>query len=560
MGYKTRKSSSSPTRTATTKSPAQKILRSVLDRSSRVVKPRDIGSGLRVARTRRKGRYEEEDDDEEEVVVEETGGGGEGAEEVVAVKPAPSRPNADPWVKGDSRQIISGIENTERVNLCYINTAFQALGGTSYPEWVNLATHAEYTKDISKKNLATLVDALFGRLNRFTTKKYRSRATVKTPTPEELTFPEFGLQQHCATELITRLNDRLLENMDTKGFENRLAVDILCRMNCLECGNVRTENNQLASLQLEKPTSKTKQATLAQTLEWHRRTNLLPDRGCNRCRGLEIRKIIRRALKNASKDGTSAEDVKALKDRLQLLEQSLQNDTYDNLTEAEEKNLGLARIAPVPKYPSRREEMSDEAYQALRDEYNDTLKKREIHYASNWSETRAITKLPDILLMEFVNVTQVDRRGRPCKLTSRVRFDPSIDLSDYVAGPNRNMDRGGFNLPIRISGDASNPAVPMYELRAVLVHQGPDIGAGHWYCYRREWKDTTNPLGEQWWHCDEDATLRISKQDLFAGTREDPRASRPGNMYALIYEKVAAGETAPGSGGDEKQTTYWKEA
>ncbi|RVD86554.1 uncharacterized protein DFL_004823 [Arthrobotrys flagrans] len=518
------------------------ILNSVLGRTSRVVKGQTIG--LRMAKKKAVESDDESDDEEEE--------------EKPELKPPPSRPTADPWTTGDARQIICGMEHPLVPNLCYVNTALQALAGTSYPEWVNATIMAEYADDPAKKDLATLVDGVFKQLNRFTTKRYLQRAIVKTPTTTELSFPDLKEDQHCAAELIARLNERIIENMNTTRYENRIEVDVLTRRNCLDCGNVWTQVEQYPSLQLHKPPKK--EATLNETLEWHRRIEYWITGGCNRCKGLAIRKILRRALKNPAKDDTSAESVKMIQNRIQFLEQVLQNHTYNNLTDDEEKKVGLARRAPNPSRPTKTAGMTDEAFKSAKDASDNECKRRQINYESSWSQTQAITKLPDILLLEFVNVPGFDNRGLPIKLKSRVTFGPSTDFTEYTAGPNRNVSMGDFNLPIRISGDAANPAVPMYELRAILVHQGMDFRAGHWYCYRREWKDPTNPLSEQWWYCNEAVTLRVSKQDMFGAKREDPKNNRPGQMYALIYEKVTDGETVPDKSGDEGKNTNWRQA
>ncbi|KAK6508216.1 hypothetical protein TWF506_010315 [Arthrobotrys conoides] len=526
-------------------------LNKVLDGNSRVVKRKTPALGLRVDKPKKDS---EEGDEEEE---EEVGGG---EEEVVEVKlkPPPKRPGADPWVKGADRQIIPGIEHPGVGNLCYVNAALQALAGTSYPEWVDITTKAEYLDNPKKADLAKRIRKIFKHLSRFTKRKYKQRATILTPTTTQLSLPDLGLAQHCATELIVRLDDRIIGNMNVDGYKSRLEVEILARRNCLECGNVWTQPEQFPTLQLHKPLKK--QASLTQTLDWHRRIEYWMTRGCKRCRSLAIRKILRRALKNSTRDGTSAANVKIIRDRIKFLEQTLQNHTYNNLTDAEEQSVGLERIAPSPVRPMQTAEMTNEHFKTLKDAYDQEVRRRTIDYDSEWSQTQAITKLPEILLLEYVNVPGYDHRGSAIKLKSRVTFDPSMDFTEYVAGPNRNVDVGGFNLPLRVSGDSSNPAVPIYELRAILVHQGTNFTAGHWYCYRREWKDPTNPLSEQWWYCNEGTTLRVSKQDIFSGRREDPKSPRPGEMYALIYERVPDGGVVPGKTGDEGKTTKWGEA
>ncbi|KAF3109444.1 hypothetical protein TWF706_001316, partial [Orbilia oligospora] len=537
------------------------ILNKVFGRNSRVIKRQTFGIGLRMAKGKKDGDEDsddDEDDEEEEEEEEEEGGDGKDKKKPDQ-KPAPSRPNADPWATGGERQTITGIERADVGNLCYVNTALQGLAATSYPEWVNITTKAAYADDPKKGDLAKLIDGVFKQLNHFTKKKYESRATILTPTTDDLTFPDLGTQQHCATELIVRLNDRIIENMNTIGYENRIKVGVLTRRNCLDCGNVWTQAEEYPSLQLYKPL-KTLQATLNETLEWHQRIEYWLTGRCNRCRGLAIRKILRRALRNSTRDRTSAANVKIIRNRIQLLEQSLRNHTYNNLTNTQEIRLGLARIAPYPVRPTKTADMTDTLFKGLKDTYDKEIIRRTINYESDWSQTQAITDLPEILIVEFVNVPGYDARGRPTKLKSRVTFDPYMDFTNYVAGPNRNIHMGNFNLPIRMLGDAANPAVPTYELRAILVHQGTDFVAGHWYCYRREWKDPVNPVGEQWWLCDEANTLRVGKQDLFGGNREDPRTPRPGQLYALIYEVVPPGGTVPGKGGDESNITQWKEA
>ncbi|KAK6333444.1 hypothetical protein TWF718_011255 [Orbilia javanica] len=523
------------------------ILNGVLGRNSRVIKRSALGPRMAKAKKESGDEDDDEEDDEEN-----------DDEEEPKLKPPPSRPAADPWTTGNDRQIITGIEHPEVTNLCYVNAALQALAATSYPEWVKTATLADYTSDPSKGDLVNLVDGIFDQLNRFTTKKYMTRATVKTPTADELCVPDLGQEQHCSVELIVRVNDLIRQNTNIPDYKNLFEVESLARRNCLDCGNVWTQVEQFPSLQLNKPLKKA--GTVTASLEWCRRIEHWRTGGCKRCRALAIRKILRRALKNSKRDGTSAANKKTIRDRIRFLEQSLQNHTINTLTEAEEKNLGLARRASYPRRPQKAAGMTAKDYKILQDAYQDELKRRTINYDSDWAQTHEITNLPDILIMEFANVPSYSAQGRPIKLKTRVTFDPSIDLTDYVAGPNRNVDTGSFNLPIRITLDDANPKVPMFELRSILVHQGVDFRAGHWYCYRREWKDPTNPLSEQWWYCDEASTLRVSKQDIFKATREDPRATRPGQIYALIYEKVPEGGAVPDGTGDETRTTLWRQA
>ncbi|KAK6348903.1 hypothetical protein TWF730_009666 [Orbilia blumenaviensis] len=465
--------------------------------------------------------------------------------------------NADPWISGGKRQVIAGIENRTHPNLCYVNTALQSLAGTSYPRWVEQAKGADYSDNPGAAGLVNRVDAVLKELNRFGTAASKPSVTVGTPTPEALTFPEYGMDQQCATELIMRLNDRLVSNLGAGDTQNPLRIEVLVRRNCLDCGNVWTQPEEHQSLQLNKPAKKG--GTLAESLEFYQRVSEWRTGGCNRCRGLAIRRILRRALRNASRDKTSGGAVEALRGRLCFLEQALKDGRINNLTEDEERRIGLARKGRAPVRPTKTDEMTAEEHKNLLDAYHDKVEKRRIDYDSTWAQTQTVTSLPDIILLEFANVSQIDARGRAGKLKTKIKYDPVVDFSEYVAGPSRNLDAGDFDAPIRINDDPTNPALRPYELRSILIHSGPSFTAGHWYCYRREWDDPDGPLGEQWWYCNEGNTVRVSKQEMFKKGREEAKA-RGGDMYALIYQKVPEGGTVPGDGGDEGRKTNWKEA
>ncbi|KAF3930483.1 hypothetical protein ABW19_dt0200298 [Dactylella cylindrospora] len=232
----------------------------------------------------------------------------------------------------------------------------------------------------------------------------------------------------------------------------------------------------------------------------HLNRNVIADRGGDE----GLRRVISRALND--QDSLSEEQEEELKARIAIIDSALTSDNYDD--------------------DDMRERLG--------------IKRSQISYDSAWTDHRMIEKLPQILILEFANVARMDNTGMPLnKLLTKVRYSPTLDLNDFIVGPNVNMTRPLRSL--RIPDDPANPQVPLYELRAVLIHAGKTMVGGHWYCVRREWKGS--PDGEQWWLCDDSETYRVRREWVF-GEQEDPKCN--GTMYALIYERLPEGEDIPG--------------
>ncbi|EPS39226.1 hypothetical protein H072_6972 [Dactylellina haptotyla CBS 200.50] len=461
---------------------------------------------------------------------------------------------ADPWIIGSKRQTIGGLQHTIG-NQCYFAAGIQGLASTSYPQWVEKNAKTPHADPEKTKDRTILMHNVFKNLNKF--RRGDSLALTKTPRPGQVGLGDLRAEQHSSVELMTRLNARLME--ETENAENPFETTILRKQVCLHCGFVILSEETLASVLVCKPGRKKPiSAAVDDCLEYHRRIKARSgdEINCDKCMGIGMIQILRRVLENPS-EPLSEGDKRELKDRLQTAEKGLESENY-TLDDTSRAELGLTRRKKIPPYPNPKDEMSDSERKRRVKAYYDGVRAAQIRFYSRWSETVEIIQLPSILILEFFNVAQYTARGS-WKLRTRVTYDPSLDFSPYVAGTNRAVQPGSFRDHIRIDGDVSNPQLPIYELRAILVHGGPSISVGHWICYRREWKDKENPVGEQWWHCNDETTIRVTKRDIFNGIKEDPAYNW--EMYALIYEQVSEGESPAMVGELEEEvgkTTAWQ--
>ncbi|KAK6533397.1 hypothetical protein TWF694_002343 [Orbilia ellipsospora] len=454
--------------------------------------------------------------------------------------------SADPWATDDSRQIIGGIENTKVFNLCYINTALQALAATSLVEWVENAAAIPNEDPTETKDVTLILNKSFRKINRFSVEKNRSKATLITPTPNQLNMPDLSGAQHNAAEFIGRLNQALMIENSVEMKDSPISIETLKREVCLDCGHVRLQQDTASTALIHKAEKTKTIGAVGDSLEHFRRVRSRggDDLQCGRCILIGMRDIIYHALQPPPSTSLSAEQLKDLNDRLQIADKRLQDGNHDIDDDGLKLSLGLkCKLPPdTPSYPDPKAKMLKDDREKQKKAYYAGKAAMEIKYYSSWSEAIEITKIPDILILEFTNVAKHDATGAPMKLKTKIQFTAGMNFSEYVAGSNRDTE--SFNLPIRIPDDPSNPQLPVYELRSVMVHQGPDINFGHWICYRREWRNQSadTPLKPQWWRCNEGYTTRVKKSDVLRGTGSG-EVEAGGEIVGLIYEKMPDGES-----------------
>ncbi|KAF3904158.1 hypothetical protein AA313_de0205562 [Arthrobotrys entomopaga] len=459
-------------------------------------------------------------------------------------EPSSAYVSANPWAKDDTRQIIGGIENRKVYNLCYINTALQALASTSFPQWIkDKAVDEEDEGSTEPEDITSILNRSFKKINRFSIAKNRSKATLETPTPIDFNMPDLGTAQHNAIEFIGRLNQDLMVGNEVDMKDSPISIETLKREVCLDCGHVRLQEDTATTALVYKAEKTTADdGTVGDSLEHFRRVR---SRGgdelqCGRCILIAMRDVIYRALQPPISTPLSAEDTKQLNDRLKIVEKRLQDGNYDIDDDGLKISLGLKWKLPegTPSYPSSKTKMNKKAREKQKAAYYKGKAAIQTKYYSSWSEAIEITKLPEILILEYTNVAKHDAAGMPMKLKTRIKFAAVMDFSEYVAGSNRDTE--SFNVPIRIRDDPSNPELPPYELRSIMVHQGPDINFGHWICYRREWRnqDADTPLKQQWWRCNEGYTTRVKKSEIFRSIRGGGELDGNGEIVGLIYERM----------------------
>ncbi|KAK8017588.1 Ubiquitin carboxyl-terminal hydrolase 1 [Apiospora rasikravindrae] len=116
---------------------------------------------------------------------------------------------------------------------------------------------------------------------------------------------------------------------------------------------------------------------------------------------------------------------------------------------------------------------------------------------------------------------------------------PAKDLSEeeqWILDPRKSMVAGELQ-PSKITG-------PLYELRAVITHQGRHDN-GHYVCYRKQWRqpspgsessddektmvgEETDGDGEKWWRLSDDNVYEVTEEDVL-----DQRG-----VFMLFYECV----------------------
>ncbi|KAK6350198.1 hypothetical protein TWF696_006437 [Orbilia brochopaga] len=483
----------------------------------------------------------------------------------------------DKLLKGPNRQILGGIGSNISA-LCYINAALQALAATSYVDWIAKNMPAD---GAAEKPLTDTIHKTFQFLNTYYLyKDWPKGTTMVTPSPTDLDLADFEGRQQSAVELIERLHLRLLR--ESEGTENPLEGRMVQRVACLGCGHISWSEAEWTTLRLEKPHVKARGQTisLAGCLEFHRRVGPREGEGitCWRCVTIATRNILSRALKRRHADSLSVERIIELRRRLGVADNALKNRTYGN--DDIQKDLKLVHRKPpyphgLPKVltAAERKEVMDAYYQEL--------KEVSIRYFPCWSEAQAISKLPRILVLEFPNVAGFIAPGKvfdpfkaPPKNKNTVKYLPTQNFWRFLLGDEREAspvlrirpkdgdDDDGGNKDVETTKDegrkgeeSSDPAKTlMYDLRAVLIHRGEDMGKGHWVTYRREWQDPASTKEEEWWLCNEHSTMRVTRADIF-GAVEDKGGK--GTAYGLVYELLPPG-TAPAKKPGKMPKTNWR--
>ncbi|EWC48597.1 hypothetical protein DRE_01819 [Drechslerella stenobrocha 248] len=443
------------------------------------------------------------------------------------------------YAHGPGREVIGGMSSSAP-NLCYMKTGLQALAATSYARWI--ATKAALEE-------AEIYRPITCRLDVLVPYKRQHEITVAAPLTCEVALEDLGEEQHGAVELITRLNERLVKE---NGYEdNLMQLEVVQRTCCLDCGHTNWDTASHTTLRLQKPTANRAglSVDVANCLNFHCRVG--PRGGdsirCNRCVLLGVWEILTLALKRPRAPELTKDSIGEIRRRRALITSCLRagSDFSDENLWAEVKLKRRTFQIPTKR---NHPESSDAELETLLAEYRANVDSQAIKYGSSWSEAFAISKLPQVLVLEFENVgTWRNIGGTLAKNRNRVVYQPTQDFFKFVVGDERETNPL-LQLVVGMPGgeEAGDSAASesgdkmLYELRSVMVHRGPDIDVGHWVCFRREWldDDLENPVREQWWLCNEGSTMRVPKAKVF-GKREDPQ--RGGSMYALVYERLAAG-------------------
>lgn len=206
-------------------------------------------------------------------------------------------------------------------------------------------------------------------------------------------------------------------------------------------------------------------------------------------------------LKNKATLAPLAERAPAFAERLQAVEEALENDNFDDKTLVKKFNI---------------------------------LKK-------NWTQStksrQAVIARPPKSLVLHVNRSIFDEMtGAMYKNTASVAYPKVLDLGNWCLGSDAEGEawpRDPTKSMLLSHAQSSEESPYQYRLRAAVTHYGSH-GNGHYVCYRphayKPATDTENKeekKGEQWW--------RFSDDSVYAITESQAHQS---NIFMLFYERI----------------------
>jgi ubiquitin carboxyl-terminal hydrolase 1 len=197
---------------------------------------------------------------------------------------------------------------------------------------------------------------------------------------------------------------------------------------------------------------------LYERLDSYTRVESIPGVECGKCTLLKYKNMIGKLLDNATAQGRKEEDMPQPFARLRAIEAALEEDDFDDKTLVE-------RCLIKPE-----------------------------HKVSSTKTKQAVIARPPQSLAVHVNRSVFDERtGMMYKNYSPVRFPTVLDLGPWCLGSAASEGREERwildPLESMVAGAERDSKIlgPVYELRAVITHQGRHEN-GHYVCYRRHAK------------------------------------------------------------------------
>jgi ubiquitin C-terminal hydrolase len=141
-----------------------------------------------------------------------------------------------------------------------------------------------------------------------------------------------------------------------------------------------------------------------------------------------------------------------------------------------------------------------------------------------------LSGLPPILQLHLKRFQYDWNTDTTSKLNCAVSFPRELDLSslcsDYVQGANNNKD------------------LSLYDLQAIVVHQG-QYGAGHYYAYiRRDVRD------DEWYRFNDETVEPVEWEEVFLDASGDKLAdSKATSLLGRIRQALQGGSDSYGFGG-----------
>ncbi|EPS39256.1 hypothetical protein H072_6973 [Dactylellina haptotyla CBS 200.50] len=517
----------------------------------RVKSIRNHGPGLRMATYGLGPDMDNDDDwDDFEVLMLSTGGDPDSLK-----KEATWQARLDNTKFSRRMPKIGSLARPGVTNLCYINATLQALAATRFPHFISRDRQCD---DDMYLNAHDALSGVFEGVNQWYNDGFggalydrvkKGRLTL-TPKPPDLDldkypFTDDGETPQCDVKEFLESLHEVLETekeIEKQGFlsqghdkdgwinhESPLVGEQTTKVACLRCGYTYMETEERTWIGgIMKPFTDGQDGPritdLEDTLDHFTRVRLTEDKSCVACDLTDLHELYTRASATAQAacaketgDGstTAPANLAAINKRIAIINQALRH-------KARNETIPVDNRGAVTGLEMRGADARSKTYH---------------------SETKAISKLPNTLVLGYDIIDQVDYYTRK-KNKMHLTIPPVLIIAPWTVDTSGSNFQRDPLLPLRPSDSTFMDGVE-YVCRAIIYHQGDGTNSGHYFTDRLPWmskdlgKDPHPPY--EWWTCNEVVT------DMFADDQPFPAPSAGKEQEAMvIYERILDPKDKPG--------------
>ncbi|KAL3423353.1 ubiquitin hydrolase [Phlyctema vagabunda] len=426
----------------------------------------------------------------------------------------------------------AGLGNWD--NSCYQNSVLQGLASLdTLPEYLETPEPSEKLLETTSKPEMKMAEALRGLIE---TLNDSTNNGQRIWTPAALKSMS-SWQQQDAQEYFSKVLDEIdkevgkaAESVKTNpGLESERKSKVLFkdnktqpistvrnplegliaqRVGCTRCGY--SEGLSMIPFNcLTVPLGRRFQYDVSECLDEY--TKLEPIEGveCGKCTLLKYQRNLSTLLERLSDTSENSTVRQNSADRLEVINAALEDDDYEDKTLANKCNI-----------PSKNRVSSTKSRQAV------------------------VARPPKSLVVHFNRSLFDEQTGELRKNLSQVRFPKVLDLGPWCLGSS------GTNQPeleewllnpdesmIASNRKTSRVEGPIYELRAVVTHQGRHEN-GHYIAYKKHPSTIADEKGifkDQWWRLSDDVVMKVSEENVLS----------QGGVFMLFFDCIQPLGIAP---------------